>query len=523
MGRLLAPRQRTLARFDEPGHKAIGDKALDARWRLPGSTMFKELQLTFGDWVALGDWFENIAEIKRMLGAHPDSDTVGQVYYAVLVQIRPRNDQERKQAQDEYLGTLFTQHDMDEVNKRYATLKTRNFKHFSNPLVGDTTLSTAEKAKRQREGKPFGAVAEYHADHLEAVKQAATAAQLGEKRWLGEAIAMDGFACHFLTDAFSGSHARTPRSSIKTFWDEKVPDFDTKLVYWLADEVTWVIDTSPRIQWSQGVYGLKEWIGGKLDGPFGVVRKAARESIRLAVPRMSFGDIVGLIVHDWEGAHGSDQHGPLVQVAGQRFRLTGDEGLPPAVTSLKGLDSDAALAGVLRDRRRNDAERTFAAATLAVRASVHDVERAYELAKTGKDTAAVIAALTDRQGLFASERLLPDVVPDAEQPEEDRMPKWNYDTLDALVHDPKIREALPASAKRVGDPFEDTLATLDASPAVKDRLREVVVQPLGSGDVETIVRWLKSIVDYSPDRLEQRFGYRSHGKQDLVELRQGMH
>ena len=97
-----------------------------------------------------------------------------------------------------------------------------------------------------------------------------------------------------------------------------------------------------------------------------------------------------------------------------------------------------------------------------------------------------------------------------------------YDTVDQLVRDPKIREALPASAKRVGGPFEDTLTSLDASPAVKRRLRDAVVTPLMSGDVPTIVGWLKAIIDYSPAHLDARLSGGSEARRDLVELREGM-
>jgi hypothetical protein len=114
-------------------------------------------------------------------------------------------------------------------------------------------------------------------------------------------------------------------------------------------------------------------------------------------------------------------------------------------------------------------------------------------------------------------------VPDAQQPEEDRMPKWDYATVDDLVRDPKIRAALPESAKRVGGPFEDTLATLEASPGVKNRLREAVVKPLTSGDVPTIIAWLKSVIGYSPARLDARLSGGSSVRRDLVELREGMH
>ena len=62
---------------------------------------------------------------------------------------------------------------------------------------------------------------------------------------VGEALAHDGFACHFLTDAFSGSHARTPRSSIEDYWDKKVPKFDERLVNWLADEALYAVSLHP--------------------------------------------------------------------------------------------------------------------------------------------------------------------------------------------------------------------------------------------------------------------------------------
>jgi hypothetical protein len=439
MGRLLAPRRQVLARFGEPEHKGIGDQARpDLRWRLPGAKLFKELELTFGDWVALGDWFEDVNAIKRILRNEPERgaqrDTVGQLYYTVIVKIRPANEAAQAEAEKKYMDVLFTKRDKAEVENRYADLKTRNIKHFPNPLVGDTALSTLEKATRRRNGKPFGALAQYRADHIDAINLAISAGQLGEERLAGEALAIDGFACHFLTDAFSGSHARTPRSSIETYWDGKVPGFKERLVNWLADEVTYAVDTDPS--------GFLEWLGGRLDNaPFHVVRTQARKKVRPVVPDLGFGDLVGLVVHDWDGAHGPNRHGPLVEVSGQRFHLAGDDALLPAVGKLRNVSSDSGLRSVLKDSKRSGAERTFAGATLAVRASVADVERAYELAKKGDKRNEVIKALTGKDGLFAPERLIPKVVPDGRQPEDDRMPKWDYATVEELLASTKIKAA----------------------------------------------------------------------------------
>ena len=383
VGRLLRPQGRTLARFGELEHKAIGDRALPDRvWALPGANLFKELQMTFGEWVSLGDWFEDIAEIKEMLRPHRDGDTIGQVRYALLVMIRPPDDPEaRRKVEEKYMGVLFDERDKKAVLDRYALLKSRNIKHFPNPLKGDLNLTTAGKTTRRgKDGRPLGAIAQYHSDHLEAIELARKGGSLKDERFRGEALAMDGFACHYLTDSYSGSHLRTPRASIKEYWEKKEPRFLDNLVNFLADEVTFAIETSPS--------GVMEWIGSLADqltlqGMY-AVRNGARKEIRKVVPKITFGDLVGLIVHDWEGEHGADLHGPEVEVAGQRFRLAGDEKLLAAVPEPEKFKTDAQLTALLKDKKASDEARTFAGATLAVRASVHDIDRAFELGKKRK-------------------------------------------------------------------------------------------------------------------------------------------
>jgi hypothetical protein len=522
MSRLAAARSpRVLARFGEPEHKAIGDKALpDMRWRLRKAgtatdNPFTDFQLTFGDWIALGDWFEDVNEIRDMLRpGKQGEDRIGELYYALFVRIRPKTQAESDAAQrlGGKEGGLWTEEDQKAVDMRYQTLKTRNIKHFANPLVGDTKLSTAEKSTRTKDGKPFGAVAQYHHDHLEAIGIAITAAHTPDESLMGEALAHDGFACHFLTDAFSGSHARTPRASIEEYWDKKVPKFDERLVNWLADEATWVVINHPHTEVrKKGLPGGIEELGAGV-AP-GKARAAIRKLIRPEVPALSFGDLVGLVVHDWEGSHGAPVkgpdgklhgHGPLVEVAGQRFHLAGDDDMLPAVPVMQNVNTDKELTAALKDRKRSDAERTFAGASLAVRASVNDITRAFELAKADTDRSRIIGKLMDKSGLFASERMLPGVVPDSEQPEEDWMPKWDYDTVDQLLNDTKIQAALPMSADRVGAPFNDTLKGLEASQAVKDHLRKAVVEPLTSHSVPRIIEWLKAVIGYTEATLFKR-------------------
>jgi hypothetical protein len=527
-GRVLAmaaarrPAQRTLQRFNEAEHRALGDLALDARFRLPAATMFKDLELTFGDWVALGDYFEDIAEIKRLLKPGPGPDTAGQVYYAVLVKIRPKNAAERTAVLKAYEKTeLWTQADIAAVEQRYIRLASGNIRHFPNPLVGDTTRPTADKVGRERDGKPLGGIAQYHHDHLDAVRLAMSAGELREESHLGEAYAMDGFACHFLTDAFSGSHVRTPRASIKDWWDAKVPHFDDLLLNWVTDEVAWVVETEPD--------SAKEWIGSAVDQldptrRYALIRAGVREQIAPKLPPTSFGDLVSLIVHDWEGEHGPDGHGPLVTVASHRFRTVGDGNLLKAVTALKGATpSDADLDKLLAHKgstQLDDAQRTLAVAELAVRRSVHDLQRAYELARRGDRRDVIMSELQGKDGLFASERLIPAAVPDAKVPEADRMPKWDFDTVDEVLNAPKLRDQLPISAKSLAGRFD--VNALPGSAAVKAHIAEAVVAPLTSGDAKTIIAWLHKVLAYSPANLPRRMsGTQSGLQQDLKQLQSG--
>jgi hypothetical protein len=324
---------------------------------------------------------------------------------------------------------------------------------------------------------------------------------------------MDGFACHFLTDAFSGSHARTPRASIKEYWDAKEPQFTDKLVKFLADEATYAIASDPS--------GALQWIGAAVDQitfqTIHIVRGKARDQIRAVVPQVTFGDLVGLIVHDWEG-----ERGPLVEVAGQRIRLPGDDRLLPVVGGLQTQTTDAQLKALLKSKKKTDAQRAFAGATLAVRASVADVEAAFKLGGAGKQREQALTALIGKDKLFASERLIPTLVPEAQQPEDDRIPRWNYPTADKLLGDRKIKQALPLSAKKVGEPFAETIDDLPVSKAIKDQLKLAVVAPLVSNDLQRVLQVLHDVLHYSPDRVTPRIDAISqNARRDLAGVKQG--
>ena len=111
-------------------------------------------------------------------------------------------------------------------------------------------------------------------------------------------------------------------------------------------------------------------------------------------------------------------------------------------------------------------------------------------------------------------------MPDAEVPEADRMPRWDFDTVDQLLNAPKIHDQLPLTAKSLANRFD--VDTLPGSAAVKAHVANSIVAPLKSGNARTIIAWLHKVLAYSPANLPRRIsGTQSGLQQDLIELGSG--
>ena len=179
------------------------------------------------------------------------------------------------------------------------------------------------------------------------------------------------------------------------------------------------------------------------------------------------------IVHDWEGQHGPDGHGPLVTVAGHRFHTVGDGDLLKAVTELKGgTPSDTELEKLLAHKGSeplDDAQRTLAAAELAVRRSVHDLNRAFKLAHGGDRRDTIMAELQGKDGLFASEGCCrsPFPTPSCTRPTGCRSGTSTRSTSSERA---QIHEQLPITANSLASRFD--VDTLPASAAVKAHIAD---------------------------------------------------
>lgn len=446
-----------IQRFAELEHKAIGDRVKgDVQFRL--SPM---VSMTYGDLIAMGDYFSSPDEIVS-LAATPGlrKGTIGEVYYALFVSIRGEDEKR-------LMGDWFDESAKEAVNARFYKLAANNIGHFPNPHSGDTTLDPRTKAGRHDRHQPVGEQATYRDGHVRAVRRAL---ELGRaRRPIGGALAIDAFYSHFLTDAFSAGHLRTPRVTVQRWWHRQVPDFYQRFMHWLADTMAfWVDHNGP--QYAQAA-------------PRDLQRKVALPQVRdalKALPAMTMGDVVATAVHDYD----SDR-GVIVELKGKRMRLVGDGRL---------LDREDADTAELKA-----AHTTMSLAVEAVQASVADIERAYEFGRSGLDLDAAIARLTkDGKGLFAAERMVPTPVPDDQLTQADRSLRWSFETVEELFADKRMRRALTIFANNKATMFDTIMDNPKFDRVAKEGLQVMVAARMASSDPNTVVGLFKEILAHAP-------------------------
>src|SRR4030095_1057753 len=199
----------SIQRFGEGEHKSIGDIASR------GQTIFRapDMPVTYGEIVALGDFFgdwQSLYQLAKKPGI--SAGTRGEVWYAVLVQIRADLEgRGEKQAESQGLGKVFDKTAMAAVTARFQALAVTNISHFPNPKRGDAGRSQADKSA---DFKTMGAGASYRSNHVAALTMAAAIGQRHRKTLsphpgnnqgrdtLNDALMLEAFGGHFLTDAF---------------------------------------------------------------------------------------------------------------------------------------------------------------------------------------------------------------------------------------------------------------------------------------------------------------------------------
>lgn len=291
-------------------HRAIGDAAFGGGLvNLGGGNSPRDgLWLSYGDIMALsGDYFR--PELSPQL-TQPDADGVlegeglfGLARIAGLKGTKPGTRDEivcalKVMAVDElYVDSRFepggafgdfrftplaASSDVERrVRDRYLQLAATNDDHFVAP--GGATHDHAARPSAS-------AVLSYRRSHEVAVQLACELGRAGGD--VSQAMAREAAAQHFLTDAFTAGHLRTPVARIRRYWRARYPGFWESLQRRVASSTA---ATLRELSWA-----LRRLRAGRVeDLTFAAVRKRTSH-----YPQLSVGDFIARLFHDWDNSHG---------------------------------------------------------------------------------------------------------------------------------------------------------------------------------------------------------------------------
>ena len=293
-------------------HRAVGDAASGGALVNVGGTSAQEaLWLSFGDVMALsGDYFRpgpsatsrddshadagehigtlfSLARIPGQRGTKPG--TRDEIICALQVMtvdeafVDPRFEPGGEYA-DLTLGRHGPLRDVERrVRDRYLILAATNDDHFVTP--GGVTHDGAAGAQ------PFGsAPAAYRRLHEAALEEACRLGHVGGDA--SQAFAREAAAQHFLTDAFTAGHMRTPVAQIRRYWRARYPSFWPDLQGRVAADTA---ATLRELAWA--IRLLPERF--LHDTTLAAVRQRTAP-----YPPLSVGDFLARLFHDWDNTHG---------------------------------------------------------------------------------------------------------------------------------------------------------------------------------------------------------------------------
>jgi hypothetical protein len=168
----------------------------------------------------------------------------------------------------------------------------------------------------------------YIAAHTEAIRAAYREALFPLTIGLGWE-AQEAFSNHFLTDAFSAGHIRTPRGEIQRHWSGLYPNFSNNLVQTISCYMASYINDRDRIGYAATVDLLA-----------GQIAPVITQMAGSRLSAFSIGDLLSKVMHDADnaGLDVTSPRGPGGSTTGSPFnwRAVGDEylfGLPAGVAS----------------------------------------------------------------------------------------------------------------------------------------------------------------------------------------------
>lgn len=291
-------------------HRAVGDAASrGALVNLGGACAQEQFWLSFGDVTALsGDYFRPGPSVSGRDDIYADADDhIGTLFSLARIPgargARPGTRDEiicalrvmtvdevfvdpRFEVGGEYAHFALGREGRDverRVRDRYLILAATNDDHFVDPggithdgVSGSVRFGSAPRAYRHL--------------HEIALEEACRLGRVDGDP--SQALAREAAAQHFLTDAFTSGHMRTPVAQIRRFWRARYPAFWEDLRGRVAADT---VATLRELAWA--IRLIPE--NFLYDATLAAVRRRTDP-----YPQLSVGDFLARLFHDWDNTHG---------------------------------------------------------------------------------------------------------------------------------------------------------------------------------------------------------------------------
>jgi hypothetical protein len=279
-------------RFESEEHQHLGDVATgSAAYDLGGKN--DRFELTHGDILALsGDVFmpDELFRLAAIPGNRGQSvGTRDEVLWALqdprIWEMRAAKSgpyagkaDPRFVADGPYANYTYSPAVKDAVFDRYRKLGAANAGHFVAPQGRDATGAPIPASE--------SAGSNYTTLHEVAMREADKAGRAGVD--IGMALAREAAAQHFLTDAFSAGHLRTPAAAIRDYWGGKYPLFWYNLRHKIA------LDTAIEMTSGTPITNYKGY----------TEILASVEAMAPSLPAVTLGDLLASVFHDVDNEQG---------------------------------------------------------------------------------------------------------------------------------------------------------------------------------------------------------------------------
>lgn len=362
---------------------------------------------------------------------------------------------------------------------QFLDYASQNFAHFS-----ERTEESDKQFKELVEENPayaqeigaasgkYGAnIAQYLTQHMAAVKQAFLLGLQHES--IDLAVAQDAAACHYLTDAFSAGHMRTPRRSI---YDTYKRHFESKnggkgaIKTWARDKVDRLVERYiPEELDVNEALGFR-WPSIKI--PLGKVRSTAKRNLYKLADKASketetflaenFSNFISLNLHDHDNQNG-------LMVSNAVSKQASKQGKP----GKQGAQGFRAMGDGHMHDPENAQNKEFC--TQAVAASAAHIRQVYlsgqrqagQQQKSGKKRQPSKIPHISLQGILKFVPILDPKDSHNEQPRD-----WNPQHLDPVLK----QEAIEHCAERATKVFAGILVTakVELEKAVEEGIRDAL-------------------------------------------------